>query len=100
LKVYIRVRPLQKHEVAKEEIVFISNENKTIRVSDLTHYMESNYDHIFDAKTKQKEVFSQAVQSCVDSVLQGYNSTVFAYGQTGSGKTYTIFGDGFQSTTI
>lgn len=28
----------------------------------------------------------------VQSVLAGYNATVFAYGQTGSGKTYTMFG--------
>jgi len=28
----------------------------------------------------------------VDSVLDGYNGTIFAYGPTGSGKTYTITG--------
>ena len=28
----------------------------------------------------------------VDSVLQGYNGTIFAYGQTGTGKTYTMEG--------
>jgi len=28
-----------------------------------------------------------------DSVIEGYNATLFAYGQTGSGKTYTILGD-------
>ncbi|CAJ0968388.1 unnamed protein product, partial [Ranitomeya imitator] len=27
-----------------------------------------------------------------DSVLTGYNGTIFAYGQTGSGKTFTITG--------
>lgn len=28
----------------------------------------------------------------VDSVLDGFNGTIFAYGQTGSGKTYTMSG--------
>lgn len=28
----------------------------------------------------------------VDTVLEGFNGTVFAYGQTGSGKTFTITG--------
>ena len=28
----------------------------------------------------------------VNSVIEGYNGTVFAYGQTGSGKTFTITG--------
>jgi hypothetical protein len=31
----------------------------------------------------------------VESVVNGFNSTIFAYGQTGSGKTYTMFGKGF-----
>ena len=28
----------------------------------------------------------------VESVLEGYNGTVFAYGQTGTGKTFTMEG--------
>ena len=28
----------------------------------------------------------------VESVLQGYNGTIFAYGQTGCGKTHTMSG--------
>lgn len=28
----------------------------------------------------------------VDSVLEGYNGTIFAYGQTGTGKTFTMEG--------
>ena len=29
----------------------------------------------------------------MESVLHGYNGTIFAYGQTGSGKTYTMVGE-------
>ena len=35
----------------------------------------------------------------VESVLAGYNGTIFAYGQTGSGKTYTMVGE-FDDPTI
>ena len=35
----------------------------------------------------------------VDSVCQGYNSTIFAYGQTGAGKTYTMLGQGMSEDT-
>lgn len=28
----------------------------------------------------------------VESVLEGYNGTIFAYGQTGCGKTHTMVG--------
>ena len=29
----------------------------------------------------------------LDSVLDGYNGTIFAYGQTGTGKTHTMVGE-------
>ncbi len=54
---------------------------------------------MFDGKSSQREIFEH-IQYCFDSVLNGFNSTLFAYGQTGSGKTYTIFGDGFQQQVI
>ena len=28
----------------------------------------------------------------MESVLEGYNGTIFAYGQTGCGKTHTMMG--------
>ena len=38
----------------------------------------------------QDEVYKYAAKPVVDSVLEGFNGTVFAYGQTSSGKTYTM----------
>ena len=35
---------------------------------------------------------SQHYSTIIDSVLDGYNATVFAYGATGCGKTHTILG--------
>jgi kinesin family protein 3/17 len=40
----------------------------------------------------QIDVYNDSVKPLVDSVLEGYNGTVFAYGQTGSGKTFTMEG--------
>jgi len=37
-------------------------------------------------------LYSSAGSSIVDSVLEGYNGTIFAYGQTGTGKTFTQSG--------
>ena len=51
-----------------------------------------NFDRIFDMKTEQKEIYDMAAKPIIDSVLEGFNGTIFAYGQTSSGKTHTITG--------
>ena len=50
------------------------------------------YDHVFDMKSTQKEVYDVAARPIIDSVLDGFNGTIFAYGQTSSGKTHTMQG--------
>jgi hypothetical protein len=41
----------------------------------------------FALSSSQREIYDASVRSIVDSVLQGFNGTVFAYGQTGTGKS-------------
>jgi len=40
----------------------------------------------------QQEVYDQTAKPAIDSLLEGYNSTILAYGQTGTGKTFTMEG--------
>lgn len=47
---------------------------------------------MFDQNSKQSEVYDYTARSVVDSVLEGFNGTIFAYGQTSSGKTFTMEG--------
>ena len=49
------------------------------------------FDRVFGPDSSQAEVFEQA-EPIVDSVLRGYNGTIFVYGQTGTGKTHTMQG--------
>lgn len=37
-------------------------------------------------------VYERTCSHLIQSVVKGYNATVFAYGTTGSGKTYTMTG--------
>ena len=46
----------------------------------------------FGTDCKQKDIFDHAALPIVQSVLEGYNGTIFAYGQTGTGKTHTMLG--------
>ncbi|XP_055361584.1 kinesin-like protein KIF6 isoform X2 [Betta splendens] len=50
------------------------------------------FKRVFDQAVKQEEIFENIAKPVADSVLAGYNGTIFAYGQTGSGKTFTITG--------
>jgi len=37
-------------------------------------------------------VYDESAFPLVESVIKGYNGTIFAYGQTGCGKTHTMLG--------
>lgn len=54
--------------------------------------MRFGFDKVFDENATQEDVYEATTKSLLDSVLDGFNSTVFAYGATGCGKTHTISG--------
>nr|CAJ20498.1 kinesin-like protein [Toxoplasma gondii RH] len=41
---------------------------------------------------EQKHIYDETAVGIVESVMEGYNGTIFAYGQTGTGKTHTMMG--------
>ena len=49
------------------------------------------FDKLFRTDCTQGEVF-ESLSAIVDSIMEGYNGTIFAYGQTGSGKSHTMEG--------
>ena len=53
---------------------------------------EFTFDRVFDINSSQIEVYNHAAKPIIESVMDGFNGTVFAYGQTGSGKTFTMQG--------
>ena len=58
------------------------------------------FDRVFDDNTTQADVYEGTAKPLLDSVLDGYNATVFAYGATGCGKTHTITGTAQQPGII
>jgi kinesin family protein 5 len=50
------------------------------------------FDGVFNQSSTQIQVFNEIGISLVESVLEGFNSTLFVYGQTSSGKTHTMQG--------
>ncbi|KAJ2501414.1 tubulin-dependent ATPase kip3 [Coemansia sp. RSA 1972] len=50
------------------------------------------FDHVYGEESSQRDLYEGTTRGLLDSVMTGYNATVFAYGATGCGKTYTISG--------
>jgi Tfp pilus assembly pilus retraction ATPase PilT len=44
-------------------------------------------------------VYAYSASSIIDSIVEGFNGTIFAYGQTASGKTHTMEGEVGESIT-
>ena len=51
-----------------------------------------NFDSLFPPECSQDIVYEEAAKPVIDSVLEGFNGTIFAYGMTGTGKTFTMLG--------
>ncbi|KAJ2030861.1 tubulin-dependent ATPase kip3 [Coemansia sp. S610] len=50
------------------------------------------FDRVYGEESSQRDIYEGTTRGLLDSVMHGYNATVFAYGATGCGKTYTISG--------
>lgn len=96
IKVAVRVRPLLniKTEINTEDILKVDQNAASILCQTISNVQQFTYDYAFPQDCTQLEVYEQSAKEIVDSVLEGYNGTIFAYGQTGSGKTYTMYGIG------
>eukprot|EP00347_Sterkiella_histriomuscorum_P017844 403347757 len=95
IKVAIRVRPLQEHEInAGHETGRFQIDKNTINVRGEERSKAYRFDQVFDMNTRQSEVYKGLnIQQMVHKVVEGYHATIFAYGQTGSGKTFTMEGN-------
>nr|XP_008261093.1 kinesin-like protein KIF6 isoform X1 [Oryctolagus cuniculus] len=104
IQIFARVKPpLRKHQqgiysidedeklTASLEIIlprdladgFVNNKRESYKFK---------FQRIFDQDANQETIFVNIAKPVAESVLAGYNGTIFAYGQTGSGKTFTITG--------
>ncbi|KAM7392048.1 hypothetical protein PAMP_022691 [Pampus punctatissimus] len=91
VRVAVRVRPLLPKEVLHNHQVCMRVVPGSAQVMFGSDRLFS-FDHAFGPTASRDEVYESCVQPLVESLLDGYNATVFCYGQTGSGKTYTLGG--------
>ena len=51
-----------------------------------------SFDEVIDPQSTQQSVYESGAFQLIESLMEGYNGTIFAYGQTSSGKTHTMMG--------
>ncbi|KAM9752203.1 kinesin-like protein KIF3B [Menidia menidia] len=98
VKVVVRCRPMNEKERASgfERMVSVDVKLGQILVRNpreaSSHPKVFTFDSVYDWNSKQIDLYDETFRPLVDSVLLGFNGTIFAYGQTGTGKTYTMEG--------
>ncbi|CAM4681196.1 unnamed protein product [Leuciscus chuanchicus] len=100
VKVVVRCRPMnEKERVANfDRVVSVDVKLGQVAVrnpraaSSHEHPKVFTFDSVYDWNSKQMELYDETFRPLVDSVLFGFNGTIFAYGQTGTGKTFTMEG--------
>uniref|UniRef100_A0A1A8FJL4 Kinesin-like protein n=4 Tax=Nothobranchius korthausae TaxID=1143690 RepID=A0A1A8FJL4_9TELE len=98
VKVVVRCRPMNEKERAAgfERMVSVDVKLGQIVVRSPRDASELpkifTFDSVYDWTSKQIDLYDETFRPLVDSVLLGFNGTIFAYGQTGTGKTYTMEG--------
>ena len=98
VKVMVRVRPMNQREREKRctNVVDVDQSAMSIGLTDPNDKDTQkvfSYDSVFPMDCHQQSVYESAAFTLVESVLEGYNGTIFAYGQTGCGKTHTMMGE-------
>lgn len=97
IRVLVRVRPSTDmdgsgtYTSSSDSIQVVDETTLGASNRDGSKTFQCSFDSVLPPSSTQEEVYSQ-VAECTESVLDGFNSTIFAYGQTGSGKTHTMFG--------
>ena len=98
VKVVMRCRPLTPKEMEEQRecIVNVDMDIGSIQVynpGNIKELKSFTFDHTYDWRATQQLIFEQTALPILESIMEGYNGTIFAYGQTGTGKTYTMEGN-------
>lgn len=95
ITVICRFRPLnnKEKEISQSTCVSFPNPTSVVVSSQDQTPLTFSFDKVFSPNSKQEEVYEYSAKHIIESVMQGFNGTIFAYGQTSSGKTYTMTGD-------
>lgn len=107
MQVVVRCRPMNEKETihGHENVVSVYPTRGVVEIfhpkdDDRSNSKMFTYDAVYDPNASQQDLYEESVFPLVNSVLEGFNGTIFAYGQTGTGKTYTMEGRGTTNDVV
>ena len=93
VRVYVRIRPLNKKELAEKQVIEWKYDKTRILEETQNGQRQYAYDACFGVDSSNALTYIEVGKPVVIKAMEGYNGTVFTYGQTGSGKTWTMRGN-------
>lgn len=93
VRVFVRIRPLNKRELAEKQVIEWQVSKTSIEEATPNGKRQYAYDSCFGVSSTNSETYELVGKPVVIKAMEGYNGTVFTYGQTGSGKTWTMRGN-------
>ncbi|GIM16156.1 hypothetical protein Vretimale_18808 [Volvox reticuliferus] len=100
VKVFVRTRPT----ATSSSGIKIGHDGQSVSVNvpkdesaGIINNQQESFSFKFDGvleNVSQEEAYTTVAHEVVDSLMSGYNGTIFCYGQTGAGKTFTMSGGG------
>ena len=101
VRVIVRCRPENSREKSLKckNVVQVDEERNQIilknSIATATHGKQDKpftFDGSYGPNSKTSTIYAESAASLIESVIEGFNATVFAYGQTGCGKSFTMEG--------
>ncbi|XP_071446033.1 kinesin-like protein KIF23 [Hetaerina americana] len=97
VEVFCRVKPIYGDlsciKGLDEKTILVTNPELSSRgLSNNSRGIQYTFQHVFDEKCSQKEVFDRVAFPLVEGLISGKNGLLFTYGVSGSGKTFTMNG--------
>ncbi|KAL3116423.1 hypothetical protein niasHT_006870 [Heterodera trifolii] len=97
VRVVVRCRPLNQRELRINSnicVEMVPSIGQCILQTEGSSVPKAlTFDGVYFIDSTAEQLYNDIVYPLVESVIEGYNGTVFAYGQTGSGKTFSMQGD-------
>lgn len=116
IRVFVRVRPNNRRELEMNQRTIIKIIDDTTLLFDpeededefyyqgvkqnfrditkrVNKKLSMEFDRVFNQDATNENLFEECTKPLVDSVMNGYNCSVFVYGATGAGKTFTMLGN-------